>query len=239
MNVLAIGNSFSQDATRYLHKIAKKDGVDMTVVNLPIGSCSLSRHYRNILENEKAYGMEFNGEPTGFFVSVKDALLTRDWDFVTMQQVSGDSFKIDSYQPYLSEFSAYIKKYAPKAKQVIHQTWAYEEGSDMLCNTFGFASHEEMFKLIEAAYEKAASDINADRIIKSGKLFNEFTKAGLKIHRDMFHSTLGFGRYALGLLWYRTLTGNDVTNNTFCCTDEPLTEEEFNTAKTFVQNLEL
>ena len=29
MRVLAIGNSFSQDATRYLHQIARADGKDV------------------------------------------------------------------------------------------------------------------------------------------------------------------------------------------------------------------
>ena len=45
MKVLAIGNSFSNDAMRYLHEIAKADGVDMKTVNLFIGGCPLSRHY--------------------------------------------------------------------------------------------------------------------------------------------------------------------------------------------------
>ena len=48
MKVLAIGNSFSNDAMRYLHGIAKADGVDMKTVNLFIGGCPLSRHYANI-----------------------------------------------------------------------------------------------------------------------------------------------------------------------------------------------
>lgn len=40
MKVLAIGNSFSNDAMRYLHGIAKADGVDMKTVNLFIGGWS-------------------------------------------------------------------------------------------------------------------------------------------------------------------------------------------------------
>ena len=48
MKVLAIGNSFSQDATHYLHKIAASDGVEMKVVNLYIGGCSLEQHWKNI-----------------------------------------------------------------------------------------------------------------------------------------------------------------------------------------------
>ena len=41
MKVLAIGNSFSNDAMRYLHGIAKADVVDMKTVNLFIGGCPL------------------------------------------------------------------------------------------------------------------------------------------------------------------------------------------------------
>ena len=44
--VLAIGNSFSQDATHYLHQIAASDNVEMKVVNLYIGGCSLEQHWR-------------------------------------------------------------------------------------------------------------------------------------------------------------------------------------------------
>ena len=45
MKVLAIGNSFSNDAMRYLHGIAKADGVDMKTVNLFIGGCSPLKKY--------------------------------------------------------------------------------------------------------------------------------------------------------------------------------------------------
>ena len=37
VKILAIGNSFSQDATYYLQKIAMSDGIDAKVVNLYIG----------------------------------------------------------------------------------------------------------------------------------------------------------------------------------------------------------
>lgn len=239
MNVLAIGNSFSEDAMRYLHDIAKADSFDITTVNLYIGGCPLSLHYKNILEDKKSYELQFNGAKTGFFVSVKEALLNRDWDFVVVQQVSSQSFEYDTYQPYLNELTAYIKRYAPKAKIAIHQTWAYEENSDLLCKNFGFGSHSEMFKKLESAYKNAADEISASLIIKSGELFYDFTKAGVKIHRDSLHATYGFGRYALGLLWYRTLTGNNVTDNTFSYTDEPLYDEDFVLIKSLVQKIKL
>lgn len=79
MNILSIGNSFSEDATHYLHNIAKADAFGLTTVNLNIGGCPLSRHYKNMLDGRCSYAMEFNGEVTGFYVSIKDALLSRDW----------------------------------------------------------------------------------------------------------------------------------------------------------------
>ena len=42
--ILAIGNSFSRNACRHVHQIAASGGVELTVVNLYIGGCSLARH---------------------------------------------------------------------------------------------------------------------------------------------------------------------------------------------------
>ena len=63
---------------------------------------------------------------TGFRVSIKEALLSRSWDIVTLQQASNLSFKQASYYPYINELYDYIKTCVPKAKIVLHQTWAYE-----------------------------------------------------------------------------------------------------------------
>ena len=55
MNILCIGNSFSQNATRYLHQIARKDGKEINIVNLFIGGCTLDRHFRNMLSEKAEY----------------------------------------------------------------------------------------------------------------------------------------------------------------------------------------
>ena len=99
MNILSIGNSFSTDAQRYLHQIARADGFQLNCFNLFIGGCSLSHHYRNMLSGERAYELEMNGESTGFRVSLGEALLSRDWDIVTLQQVSNEAPCYDTYQP--------------------------------------------------------------------------------------------------------------------------------------------
>ena len=72
IQVLSIGNSFSQDAQRYLHDVAKSEGVALETVNLYIGGCSLERHYRNMKGDYREYSLEMNGHTAGgFFVSIK------------------------------------------------------------------------------------------------------------------------------------------------------------------------
>lgn len=232
MNILSVGNSFSHDAQRYLHKIAEADGAELNTFNLFIGGCSLSRHYRNMLSDERAYTLEMNGESTGFSVSLKEALLNRDWDIITIQQVSNESPYYDTYQPYLDSIAEYIRHCAPKAKLAIHQTWAYEQDSYRLTTELGYKHHTDMFNDIKKSYIKAAEAINASFIIPSGELFERMIDAGTeKMHRDTFHASLGIGRYALGLLWYAILTGNDISDNIFFETDEPVTPQQITIAK--------
>ena len=130
MKILSIGNSFSQDAQRYLYRLAKREGVAMKTVNLYIGGCSLRTHYLNILDDMEAYDFQFNGESTGLKVSIREALRSCAWDYVTLQQASGYSARFETYAPYIEALAAYVKKYCPTAKILIHQTWAYENGSD-------------------------------------------------------------------------------------------------------------
>lgn len=227
MNILSIGNSFSQDAQRYLNQIAAADGVNLNNFNLYIGGCSLSTHYRNMLTEDRAYALEMHGQSTGFKVSLQEALLNRDWDVVTLQQVSSKSVNYDTYQPYLNELVDCVYTCVPKARIVVHQTWAYEQDSQRLNVELGYADQKDMFRDLEAAYQQAAEEIGADLVIPCGEVFQELIGKGVgQLHRDTYHASLGLGRYALGLTWYKALTGADVTENSFDKLDLPVSQEE-------------
>ena len=64
MKILSIGNSFSEDATAYLHKISEAGNSPIDVYNLYIGGCSLEMHACNIKSGEKKYRLEYNGRYT-------------------------------------------------------------------------------------------------------------------------------------------------------------------------------
>lgn len=232
MDILSIGNSFSQDAHRYLHRIAKADGMVLNCYNLYIGGCSLSTHHRNMLSQDKVYALEMNGVSTGFQVSWDEALLNRDWDVITVQQVSQESPKYDTYQPYLDVLMEYIRRLVPKAKIAVHQTWAYEQGSKRLNEELKYCDYRQMLTDIVGAYQKAAEHIKADYMIPAGEVFGAMLENGIpKIHRDTFHASLGLGRYALGLTWYKVLTGNDIAENMFNDFDEEVSAWQIAIAK--------
>ncbi len=237
MNVLAIGNSFSQDATRYLHGIAKSAGVYLEVFNLEIGGCPLSKHFRNIKAENKAYAFEFNGIYTGFLMSINEAVLSRDWDYITIQQVSVQSPNYASYQPYLNFCVDYFRENCPKAKILIQQVWSYEEGGPQLTGWTKYKTTEEMFADVKASYDKALKDSGADGLIRSGEVMLELMKGGYKVHRDGFHASLGLARYAIALTWFATLTGRTVDDVTFGDFDEPVSDEEIAAAKTAVKKV--
>ncbi len=227
MKILSIGNSFSQDAQRYLYRLAKKAGDNFKTVNLDIGGCTLRTHYLNSLEDKAGYSFEYNGEDVGLKVSIKQLLISDDWDVITFQQASHLSAHYETYTPYLEHLKEYVKKYCPHSKIYMHQTWAYEDGTERLREVGGYDSADAMFQDIRDAYAKAAQAIQADGIIPCGQAMFNATNMGIdKIHRDTFHASLGAGRYLLALAWYKALTGKDITNNDFDDFDEPVSDEE-------------
>ena len=237
MNVLAIGNSFSDDALRYIHGIARADGKKVDTVNLYIGGCSLETHFRNMMSEERAYTLQYNGQSTGFSVSIKEALLNRQWDVITLQQVSHLSAREESYYPFAQELAAYVRKYAPTAKLYSHRTWAYEQGCARLTEVAHFETPQQMLEAVTCAYKRFEREICADGYIPSGELMMSLLDSGIeKVHRDTFHASIGLGRYALGLLWYRVLCGADVMENTFRDLDVPISEEDMLTVKRCVEN---
>jgi len=236
INILLIGNSFSQDAQRYIHDLARSQGVSIETTNLYIGGCPLELHYRNMLGDKKAYSLEINGHiSTGFLTSIKEALLVKSWDYVTIQQASHFSYQEDSYQPYLTELVKYIRLMCPKTKVLLHQTWGYETGSQRILE-HGFQTYDEMFAEVKRCYAKSAEEVQADGIIPSGEALGYALQKGIdKVHRDTFHASLGVGRLIIAMTWYGYLTGNSIDSVRYRDLDEAVTDEEYEIAKAAVK----
>lgn len=195
-------------------------------------------HHNNMLSDAKAYAYEENGKAIGEMVSIKEALLSDEWDVVTLQQASLYSGNYKTYQPYLSELCNFIKINVPKAQIMIHQTWAYEQGSDRLTKRLGYKDQRDMYEDIKKAYNMAAKDCGNLKIIPCGAAFQEAIKLGIyPLHRDTYHASRGVGRYILSAVWYCILTGKSIINNSFCDFDEKVDTYQLFMAQACVQRV--
>ena len=209
MKILSVGNSFSEDAQRYLHRLAVANNKDLMCVNLYIGGCSLETHYINLTDNEKSYDFQVNGVNTHLKVSVKEIIKSNELDYITLQQASHLSFNFESYIPYIERISEWIRLRCPNTKILLHQTWAYPESYGRLAEV-GFNTTKEMFSEVKKMYEKAEKTVKPDGVIPSGEaMLKAYSAFPDTVYRDPIHASYGFGRYLLGCVWYRYLFGEN------------------------------
>ena len=237
MRILSIGNSYSNDAQHYLYLLSREARIPLKCVSLYIGGCPLSRHWRNMMRGEVAYDYFLNGIKTERPVSLREGLLADDWDYITLQQASYESQDYASYQPYLDELAAYVRKLAPRAKLLIHQTWTCAEGHERVAR-FGFGSATEMFESIRAAYEKAAEAIGAVGTLPSGEALLEALRLGAEtVHApDGIHASAGIGRLTLAETWLTALSGKDLRAVKTPTLDVDISDAEIEIAKQAAYN---
>ncbi len=223
MKILSIGNSFSQDAHRWLSGLAGANGIDLETVNLYIGGCSLETHWQNFLENNAHYDFEPNGGYGERKISIAEALELEKWDVITVQQVSYLSGIYESYEPYLSLLVAAVRQSLPDAKIYFHQTWSYETDADH-CNFSNYNNDQtEMYRCIVKASKMAAESINAE-MIPTGRVIQhlreeipefDYKNGGMSLCRDGFHLSLDYGRFAAAATWLHTITGKQIEVSDF------------------------
>ena len=224
--ILAIGNSFSQDATRYLKEIADSGNIPMKVVNLYIGGCSLETHAYNAHQNLAYYAYELNGFPTKRMISIPEALMEEHWDLVTVQQASHFSAMPESYEPYGTSLLDCIKTYAPQAKVYFHMTWAYEHDSTHSAFPNYGCSQEQMYRRIQSAVAQF-TEAHQLPVIPAGMLIQDlrqttvfdYRNGGISLCRDGFHMSWTYGRYAVAAAWYEILLGGNILNTAFAPED--------------------
>lgn len=171
IRLLIIGNSFSQNASRYLPDLAIESGTELIIGRAELGGCSLQRHWK-IVEAHEANrddpkGRQYKGK------SLRMLLAEEEWDFVTIQQNSMNSTDISTYRPYAENLFNYIKKLEPDAEVLIHQTWAYRTDSKnfgRLNATQHARDAREMYERSRSAYHSVAAALGV-RVIPVGDAF--------------------------------------------------------------------
>ncbi|HIZ83277.1 MAG TPA: DUF4886 domain-containing protein [Firmicutes bacterium] len=234
LKVLAIGNSFSEDAMRWMYDIALDCGAeDVVFANLYIGGCSLERHVSNIQNDSKAYDYQRISKETGGVWkhsggtedpwSISQGLQEEDWDYITIQQVSGYSGDPASFKKgdtdYIDEMVNYIRKYNTTAKIGYHMTWAYQQDSNH--GDFGKYNKDQMtmYNAILSTVQNTvlAEHPEIDFVVPAGTTIQNLRTSflGDTLTRDGYHMSYNLGRYAVGLTWILKIAGWSIDDVTF------------------------
>ena len=223
VRILAIGNSFSQDAVeQYLHELAEAEGIPTIIGNMFIGGCSLERHVKNARDNAPAYayrkiGTDGKKREKGK-MSLETVLADEDWDYVSLQQASPFSGMYETYEASLPELIEYVKARLPKkTKLMLHQTWAYASTS----RHSGFKNYNcnqlTMYQAIADAVKKAAKANKIKIVIPSGTAIQNARTSfiGDHLNRDGYHLDVKIGRYTAACTWFERIFKHNVVGNPY------------------------
>ena len=221
IKILTIGNSFSEDAVEnYLHDLASAAGHKVMIANMYIGGCNLETHWKNASGNLPAYQLR-TISPDGTRgtmneQALREVIAGENWDYISFQEVSQLSGKMEGYTAYLPQLVEYAAALTtnPEVKFVLHQTWAYAQDS----NHFGFPNYDSdqmtMFQAIVETVWQAKNLTDIAMIVPSGTAIQNARTSyiGDRFTRDGYHLSLTMGRFTAAATWFEALFGGIADN---------------------------
>lgn len=216
--VLSIGNSFSEDAQRFLWSIAQSYGIpaeNIVVANMYIGGSELAQHVNNITTDAASYQYQLYEDATIETINnvkLSAAIRAERWDVVTFQQASHYSGLPAQYANHIETLTKFVEDNAtnPNVQIMWHMTWAYQQTS----THSGFANYNQdqmtMYNaILNAVTQKVTPISQVINIIPAGTAIQNARTSylGDLFTRDGYHLSDPLGRYIAGLSYFKTITG--------------------------------
>ena len=188
LNVLFIGNSYSEDTSRYLYDIADQTGYRICVGDCWLGGLKICDHVNNAMTDARVYTYFENSDGNwnqmsdsgNEFWPLSSVLSLRRWDVIILQSKSVDVGLLSSFYPegdlskpcLLEELACYCKVYCPWSCVAYNMTWADKEGSE----SEGFEEYGTQMRMCEAAW--SVTKYILDTRWEAGDLTSENSPAG-------------------------------------------------------------
>ena len=211
LNVLAIGNSFTDDALRYISELLSAAGIsgsNLSIYKITTGGASLDLYvgyYNNntTISITKIYGNDLNIPSE---LTLKN-IFSMDWGVVMFNQVSdsyNDYSTIEKNLPYLI---TYVKENCTNANvkiawQMPWSRWSgiVEEGSPI-----GESGWEEICTSTKEILEKNKIDILVPTGTSVQNCRNSNLNTAHDLTRDGRHLSFGVGCYIAAATWYESI----------------------------------
>lgn len=224
IRILAIGNSFSEDAVEdHLYPLAKEEGIILIIGDMYKGRCSIERHVRNLREDIAEYKyrkIDASGTKTETLdYTLKQALADEEWDYVSFQQSSPNSGFPETYA-LLPELVEYVKERVPDdAVLMFHQTWAFSKDSPHKEYYRYDNDQMKMYNAIVATVDQVIPEVkDIQFVIPCGTAIQNARTSvlGDDLTRDGHHLSRPHGRYVASCTWLQAVLGKNPVGNKYC-----------------------
>ena len=238
LEILGIGNSFTNDTLRYVYHIAKSLGVKkVSIAFLYQSSASLEDHCSNV-NSDAIYTYYYCSDSTGGVwktatsnYTAQKALKGRTWDYVMLQQNSNNYGSLESYDPYLNDLISYVKQTAVGSPKIVwNMIWADQKDSTRATFEQYDYDQEKMYNAFMSATQSIiVSHEDIDIILPTGTAIQNARTSmiGDTVTRDGYHLNYLIGRTIASLLVVKAITGFDISKSTYRTTSSDVTLSEF------------
>ena len=198
LRVLAIGNSFAEDAMYYVGNIVENLGVapaTCSVYCASHSSASLQHWYEVAGSNETVRLTFYGGTRMAVEQGTLPEILAQEWDVIILMQYSGLSVDYYTFNPWLHQIIDLIQQYCtnPNVTLAWQMAWSY---NDTQITDY---SNYERWALIALATQKMEKYDGINVIIPIGTAIQNARNTSLnsvsQLTRDGWHLNAGVGRY--------------------------------------------
>lgn len=232
LRILAIGNSFTDDATSYMYTIADKGGIDperycLYTIAHPAASIN---HFLEVYKNKSQVKANvYGGHIIMNSVGTLADIVAQDWDVIVIQQSSDIAGQWQSY----SNLGNYIR--------FLVQTCTNDNLCIVLQMPWSHTREEMPYALDQniKCTKKVIEEFGIDVIIPTGTAIqlarNTELNDNMYLTDDNWHLNKGIGRYIANCLWFQKLFvpafGGDIIGNSAIPTTGTYTESEIRLAQ--------
>lgn len=225
IRILAIGNSFSEDAVEQnFRDIADSEGVDIVVANLYYGGCTVDMHYDYFVSKSPVYryrkilrdGRVVEKQKA----TIQSALHDDKWDYISFQQGSQFSGDFNSLGR-LPELMRLVRAEVGEHPVFMwHETWAYSiKTTHKGFENYGKSQLQMFHDIVETSRMVMDTYPEIKILIPAGTAIQDARTAilaGDDLTRDGYHLEKTVGRYIAACTWFSAIFRRILDEDCYC-----------------------
>ena len=210
LRVLCIGNSFTNNALKYvcpLLEAAQVNASSYSIYSLPHSGASV-KHWWTVAESGEVVQLNYEG---GERMPVEEGslakVLAQDWDVITLQQVSKNAVYYSTFNPWLQRLIDFILQHCTNHQVTLawQTAWSYNKAH-------GKKSSYDRWRQITSAVQQMIAVDGINVLIPTGTAIQNARSTELstddgELTRDGVHLDCGVGCYVASCTWVEAICG--------------------------------